>query len=72
MKLRKYLQILHESTFDNYFIIKCFLKQNMVKVFLLCCLSYRASLTQRNNDLEQRIEAKTASNCQSCQNRRGG
>ena len=31
----KYLPILHESTWDNYFIVKCFLKLNVPRVILL-------------------------------------
>ena len=34
-KRGKYLSILHEATCDNYFIIKCLLKSNVVRVILL-------------------------------------
>ena len=34
-KRGKYLQILHEATCDNNFIVKCFVKSNVARVILL-------------------------------------
>ena len=52
-KQGKYLQILHEATCNDYFIVECLLKSNVARVILLTCYLYEACLIEFTANLVQ-------------------
>ena len=48
-KQGKYVPILHEATYNNYFIVKCLLKSNVARVILLTnCIELEQTSNSKN------------------------
>ena len=50
-KRGKYLSVLKETTCNNYFVVKCVLKSNMARVFLLTYLLHRGYVIQCKSNI---------------------